>query len=466
MMNRRYLLFWLSVEFVLALVLSGCGGGPDPFVFQDTRTIGPAGGSLGSELHGVSVIFPKGTLSAETPVTLSVKEGQFEAIGRDGYLHSENGVILRFDPTAVAPDQELTIELGHQGDYDSFGTLLAVMRDDGAFIALPSEQAEPGQVKGELTKATLNALFANEPAGEEQNLKIFSANRLSELKADPLITNVEVFENGSFGGNPPDLNGKRVAVVVHGLDSSLGDLSSLGQFISDFKQTGETVSYYEVVIGFNYTSNAPLTEIGTALASAMDQVGLQMASAVDVFAHSMGNLVSRYAMETLSVPNRIANVGHYVSLGGPHDGVPFGDLTYAVQTFFYLFPLAAKPSIEDLLTNGKEGEPETDFLKNLNLEVGQQGPNYTTTQYYTMSGSDWDDYDPPAGYTVSWLYSFSVGSDVVEDGLVAQYSAQSALLSRQSQTWQANAPFDLSHTELHESPVAFEQIGSWIDSWQ
>ncbi len=461
--------FQFPIGILFILFVNGCGSGleANPILFNETRALGPSGGGLASP--DASVSFAAGTLSRETPVTLTVFAEQFPEIAHDGYLHSEEGVSLRFDPTAVAPDQALELELGHQGDYNDFGTMLAVMKDDGAFLALPSEEAGPGRIKGTLSKELLALLFPDAAALEQQDLRIFSANRILEVEAEPLETSVEVFDNGAFSGPPPDLTGKRVALVVHGLDSSLADLTSLGQFIHSFKLTGQPNPYYDVVLGYQYSSSAPLAEIGADLAGFMNTVGLQHASAADLFAHSMGNLVSRYAMETLSLPQRIANVDHYVSLGGPHDGVPFDNLSYAVQTFFYLFPLAAEPCIRDLLTDGKEGEPETGFLENLNLSAGQQGPNLTTTQYYTMSGSDWDDYDPPVGYTVSYLYWLSVGevgAQVIEDGLVGDYSAQSSLLARQSQSWTANPPLDLSHTGLHDSPEAFNQLADWMSGWQ
>jgi hypothetical protein len=95
----------------------------------------------------------------------------------------------------------------------------------------------------------------------------------------------------------------------------------------------------------------------------MEGIGLADAQTVDLFAHSMGNLVSRYAMETTRLQNRITNVSHYVSLGGPHAGIPFGDLTHLEQAFFYLFKLSSTPCLKDLLTDGEDGEPQTGLLE-------------------------------------------------------------------------------------------------------
>jgi hypothetical protein len=135
--------------FALALVatLVGCGQGPGSttVVFDETLTLGPTGGVIASETYGVSATFGEGALQSETPVTLTVFVEQFAEVGRDGYQHSPNGVHLVLDPLAVAAGAAVTIELDHLGDYDDFGTMLAVKREDGAFIALPFEPSAPGR---------------------------------------------------------------------------------------------------------------------------------------------------------------------------------------------------------------------------------------------------------------------------------------------------------------------------------
>lgn len=439
-------------------------------VFDETRTLGASGGTVASELYAVSVAFGEGALLSETPVTLTVYNEQFPEIGRDGYQHSANGVHLTLDPRALAPGAAVTVQLGHLGTYDDFGTMLAVGRDDGAFVALPSEPSSPGKVSGVLRQSALDLLFPASPPGERQTLTVFTANRVpaSALEAEPLVTSVRAFQDGAFAGQVPDLTNRRVAVVVHGIESSLADLTSLGQFLIDFKQAAQPTNLYDAVIGFEYSSNAELAEIGAALADGMGAAGLAGARSVDLFAHSMGNLVSRYAMETTGLPNRIANVGHYVSLGGPHAGVPFGNLTYLEQAFFYLFNLSATPCLRDLLTDGENGRPQTSFLKDLNLVDGQRGPNFLTAQYFTMSGDDYSGEEPPVGDTVHLLYLDSIGLDRGEqdDGLVAQYSAQNTLLGRQSEAWTPNAPLNLTHTELHTAPEAFATLTAWMNNWQ
>lgn len=455
---------------LLFLATFGCSSGSDSVsntvIFTQTEILGPGGGQLLSDKYGVKVTIEEGMLRVPSPMTLTIFAEQFTGIKRPGYLYSPNGVRLTMDPAALETDGYILIEMPHDGTYDGFGTMLAVSRADGVMDALPSKESEPNRVSGTLDQSALEALFADTPATDSKELMVFSANRELETVPAPFTTSVRPFIDGEFTGQVPVLSGKKVAVIVHGLESNLADLKSLGQFIFDFKKDGESTNYYNVVIGFEYSSNRPLATIGQAMADWMGQVGLQDAAAVDLIAHSMGNPVSRYAIETTSLPNRIANVKNYISLGGPHDGVPFGNLPHTEQAFFYLFKPASEPCLRDLLTNGKEGDPQTDFLKDLNLKEGEQGPNFLTTRYFTMSGDDYLAEEPPLGASIHLLYlaSVGIGEGERDDGLVAQYSAQSTFLKRQSEFWVPNQPFDLSHLALRTAPKAFNQIAAWLNN--
>jgi hypothetical protein len=469
-LNHIKMLSAFLVVVLLFLTAFACSSGSDSasntVIFTQTEILGSGGGQLLSEKHGVRVTIGEGMLRVPSPMTLTIFAEQFTDIKRPGYLYSPNGVHLTLDPAALQTDGSIQIEVPHDGAYDGFATMLSVSRADGVMTALPSKESETNRVSGTLDQSTLEALFADTPATDSKELTVFSANRELETVPSPFTTSVRPFIEGEFTGEVPVLSGKKVAVIVHGLESDLAALKTLGQFIFDFKQSGESTNYYNVVIGFEYSSNRSLATIGQAMADWMDQVGLQDAAVVDLIAHSMGNPVSRYAIETTSLPNRIGNVKNYISLGGPHDGVPFGNLPHTEQAFFYLFKPASEPCLRDLLTNGKEGDPQTDFLKDLNLKEGGQGPNFLTAAYFTMSGDDYLAEDPPLGASIHLLYlaSVGIGEGERDDGLVAQYSAQNTFLERQSESWVPNQPFDLSHTALRTSPKAFNQIAAWLNN--
>jgi hypothetical protein len=474
-MNLTRLKMFSALLAVVLLFLTtfGCSSDSDSssntVIFTQTKTLGPEGGQLLSDEYGVRVTIEEGMLRVSSVMTLTIFAEQFTGIERPGYLYSPNGVRLTLDPAALETAGSILIEMPYVGTYDAFGTMLAVSRADGVMVALPSEESEPNSVSGTLEQSTLEVLYADTPTTDSKDLTVFTANRELEAEFSPFTTSVWPFIDGAFAGDVPALSGQRVAVIVHGLEANLADLKSLGQFIFDFIQNGESTNYYDVVIGFEYTSNRPLATIGQAMADWMEQVGLQDAAVVDLIAHSMGNPVSRYAIETRLLPNRIANIRKYISLGGPHDGVPFGNLPHIEQTFFHHFKPESEPCLRDLLTNGKEGDPQTDFLKDLNLMEGEQGPNFLTTRYFTMSGDDYLKESPPLGASVHLLYiasfikSFGTAKGERDDGLVAQYSAQSTLLARQSEAWVPNEPIHYSHKALHTAQEAFDQIAVWLN---
>jgi hypothetical protein len=154
---------------------------------------------------------------------------------------------------------------------------------------------------------------------------------------------------------------------------------------------------------------------------------------------------------------------HHALPSWASDGVPFADFT-ALQTLLLLFGFSAKPCILDLLTHGQDGPPETSFLETLN--PGTDGPDRATAAYYSFSASDYTAEDPPLGDIVNHLYIKAVPPNgVINDGLVAVYSAQSPVLGLQSASWEPGPTFDVSHHELVISAVVFEAIGSLIASW-
>jgi hypothetical protein len=125
---------------------------------------------------------------------------------------------------------------------------------------------------------------------------------------------------------------------------------------------------------------------------------------------------------------------------------------------------STKPCILDLITDGQGGAPETPFLTTLN--PGTDGPDRGTAAYYSLSADDYAAEAPPVGDIVNYLYTKAVPPDgVVNDGLVAVYSAQSPGLALQSASWQPAPTFEVSHHELVTSTVVFLAIGDLIASW-
>ncbi len=79
----------------------------------------------------------------------------------------------------------------------------------------------------------------------------------------------------------------------------------------------------------------------------------------------------------------------------------------------------------------------------------------------------------PIGPPVDFLYYLAVSPfGVVDDGLVAIYSAQNPVLGRESQTWHVGATLDIGHHDLvtptkdpHTNLSTFDVIDQLIAGW-
>lgn len=445
-------------------------------LFSQTAKIGRSGGTLGSLKADAVVTVAPGAFTRQSPVTLRVNSTHRKRVLGDGFLISPHGVTLRLNPDVLSCTATLTVTLPFAGAYDastSSATTMMVETRDGRRLAVPSTRMDDSHLTGRLDAATIRSLDPHSKDHGRIVLRLFTAND-NLLEAGTLVTSVQPFLNNAFQPNVavPPLSG-RVAVCVHGIYTDISDLALLGGHLASVQQAGSP--YYDYVIGFQYTSNVPLKEIGTALATSMQNIlGPPGITQVDVYAHSMGNLVSRWAIEQGNGTYRIGPLrggGHYVSLGGPHAGIPLGDLSI-FAAFVTYFPTETRPLLMDLATNGRNGPPTyTTFLTDLN-PANSLGPDYASAHYYSVSASNYLD-ELPIGPPIDFLYYLAVPpSGVVDDGLVAIYSAQNPVLGRESQTWYAGPTLDIGHHDLvtptkdpRTNLSSFDVIDQLIASW-
>jgi len=347
-------------------------------------------------------------------------------------------------------------EFPMQGAYDRLGSMMFVMHPNGLRVPIRVE-ARGTRLVGRIRPGELEAIGFDLNTSNLISFDVFTAEHVvTRQLPPPLITSVMRYDlnsgtwvspNGdSMSGNGDSMSGKRIGFMVHGVTADLTDMSYMANML--LTQTG---GYYDEVWGFQYTSNAPLAEIGTAMA---DAVFGDFASAlsVDVFAHSMGNLVSRYAMETESLASRLGPfVSHFVGLGGPHEGVPFE----VAQSILFEFDPDVKPCIVDLTTETiGGGQSDSDFLANLN---GPTSPDVATAKYYTVAATMYSAESPPVGDIMNAAYFVANGfRSLPNDGLVAVYSADDTLnrvLASKSSFWSSRVwpTVDLPHSGLRGS---------------
>ena len=144
------------------------------------------------------------------------------------------------------------------------------------------------------------------------------------------------WSKGGWGQpSPIGYQGKRIALVAHGLFDDLESFTGLAGFLSEF---------YDHVLGFEYTSGKPtIEEIASVLDSQLKNNDLAKNNRIDFFAHSLGGLVSRYTLEKLGWGDQIT---HLITLATPHIGVP---LTGKLEFF--------RESILPLIENNPERIP-------------------------------------------------------------------------------------------------------------
>jgi len=478
----------------LLIFLIGCGGSGQPgngpgSAFRQTKAIGSSGDTISSAQFRTHLVIPANAVQQTTSATLEIFDQQLPGTMRQGFLVSEHRTKVTLIPADLVASASVNVIFPFEEEFDDLRTMMFVYGPTGLSVPLRVTSSS-NSLTGTLQRGHLEAVGADPSSQEPFEVDVFTAHLIEDggNLPPPLLTSVMKYSpaTNTFVGlqSGDTMQGKRVAFLVHGVASELNDLVNLASYLSavTYLQNGQSAPYYDEVWGFQYTSNAPIATIGQTFAeSVIDD--FKEAVGVDLFAHSMGNLVSRYAMETPSLgPQRLSSqlVDHFVGLGGPHEGVPF---EVAQSILFYLDP-TIKPCIIDLTSRGIDSGMPT-FLVNLNTPIS---PDRDTAKYYTDAGSDYAAEDPPLGTLFNAAYFVANGfQSLVNDGLVAQYSALSLLnsvLATKSASWQAVASgggwptLPVSHAELKGTPGGcttqnpgsgqcemIATLGPWIASW-
>jgi len=423
---------------VFALLLVGCGGsrgsasGDDRVLYSESRLFGPQGGTLRDAERGIEVSIPAGALRRSTTIRLRVTETPRPATERPNADTSDDRVTLELEPTALAPDAKIRVSLPFaEESYSPLGSSLFAMDSDGVLVPLAETFDDPGdRLMADITPAALDALSESNRA--MVTLDLFTSDVDAPKLRAPFVSSLKHYNPSTrtfdVTRSTPILPGKRIGVVVHGINSSLEFMTYLADSLAR-RRTASGEPVYDYIVGFEYTSNAPISQIGTAFASAVASP-IEGAARVDVWAHSMGCLVSRYAMESpaLGAARIGPKVANYVGLAGPQEGVPLGPL----KTFAWLFGLEAEPCLNDLGTSRMGNWKDTPFLNALNSPTS---PEVGTAKYHTYAGTDYSSFSWPLGSSVSAAYYLLAWRFVECDGVVAGYSAHSPVLATKSAFW-------------------------------
>ncbi len=497
-------LFFL-ILFTAAIVFTGCSSDsinnatPAKVIYTDAKAIDASGGSFSSPAHKIGIEITPSTFYQQSQVSLEVLDMQHSDVQKDGFFYSPNGVNFTFEPASLdgigraansSAIREIRTRLPYAGVYnEEHPPLFIAMNQNGLFIPVDYvTDTVSATLIGLIDTMEINTLM--EDTAGKLILKLFTANLNATQDASGAISaSIKIFSraHNKFEAAPiPSLAGKRIALVVHGITSNLDQSKAMGEFLATFKKNGAL--YYDQVIGFEYSSNARISELGARMA-ATAYPHVASCAQLDIFAHSMGNLVARYAMTTQNVekvPNRLNMVKHYVALGGPHEGVPL--VTLSGFKFFdmmaYIFGVDTIYCVYDLLTYVDQLEPYTAFLRDLNdfSKNGGVGPEYKTLRVYSMTGQTYSNYKMagiiPAGKIFNYMYKNAVANSKKTlvykiDGIVADYSAGSTTqknLEKLSE-YHKNTPAaaiifpELNHGELFSSLKSLNQISDWLNNY-
>ncbi|MFZ2961472.1 MAG: hypothetical protein WA705_31730 [Candidatus Ozemobacteraceae bacterium] len=496
--------FFIKAVFAISLAVlsltTGCrlidvGGGSDSsnvnptpvrpsVLIEDVQTIAPGNTyTFGTASRPEKLIVPVDPAKSTVHVTFRLFERQFDEIVAGIGVETPLGltVTIPWSELANLGSVSVILPMPDGAPYDATATMVMIRSEDGGEVAIPAERHGANLIA---TVPSELIVDYGEDIGGLVEFKLFSAFIGTDM-ASPLVTQVKLFKGTNFTDEGvPSLKGKRVAVVVHGFTSSLEDMKTLGNVLANTKPK-DNIPYYDAVIGFEYTSNSPLVDIGTRMANEIAP-HIRDAREVDLYAHSMGNLISRFAMQpfdTTKVPDRLGtHIKHYVSLGGPHIGLPFAKSALVLgifeQTLLRVVGYEKKPCIEDMLTkdmvsDGKPGPSYTGFLDKLNLVAStSNGLDYNTLQAYSISGTKYNNYMYGAGHVIHLLYQIYIGKGIKNDGLIAEYSAQSTIpglvnigLAKISKTWKKGPTPDVNHSELVYHALPISEITNLISSW-
>lgn len=443
------------LPLLIAVYLSGCGGGgsagtASEFIETASTSIGTAGSLIKLPVSGIEVSFSAGSLVRETEVAMRVQRhpqsSQSSGIGTS----SEHPLQLDFTPSDLQNGSQIDISIPILTTTSQ--SLLPWMQSpEGKLICLGAPSTSTGgQFKFSVHTTTLKKMAASSRGSSTLSIA-FGFIALEGYNPAPASGSLKIYRNGRFEPIPSGMafNGKRVAIVVHGIMNDISNMTPLGNFLATDPQLnsvgGHYKPMYDYVIGYDHDFRAPIDANGKLFADAVREKCATVAT-LDVFAHSQGGLISRWAVEKEGLDDIVSRVFLF---GVPNEGVPQTVLITFLLNFVGPSISYWAPGISGLVEpNGAQGLP---FLSRLN---GGGALGSARERYYTVAGNAW--WRAEYGLFMTYAYG-ALGLDVSNgfehDGIVPTYSAQAfETLGRKSNFYRDNPIASrltpLSHPEI------------------
>ena len=454
-----------------------------------SQTVAVDSSNLAASKSGISVSFPSDLVPAgvSKEASLVVYDRQFAEYSSNKYLSAgAQGIKLNINTTSILPEKRIRITVPYSGSFDPDSTYF-IVEDQGIYPFVLDASLSNGILTGDLDSTWL--VFLASRGISDANLNIVVMTKKPGAENDTAYTSSVQFwddKNKTFTSLPSnlDLSGKKVCMVVHGLASKLADMVNLAGALAPAKN-GEGKIAYDIVLGYEYGMLASIPTQGKDMAEKyLALKGARTTTRLDIFAHSMGNLVSRWAMQrpdkagqTDFANSRIGQyVRNYVSLGGPHEGVPFKGAQWVLEGIKLALAQVGWPwfdCLNDLMCQGTppKSSPEvlpwepssTVGMLNYNSNPNGKGPDFDSKDFKitTISGNVWDSYGVMgAAFATGYWFVFTNKQldKLLEDGIVATYSAQGNELRKISSSVENIPTWKMNHGQMYNETTALKDI--------
>ncbi len=213
---------------------------------------------------------------------------------------------------------------------------------------------------------------------------------------------------GQWQQQPPDWENKRIAILIHGIRNNIENLKELAEKLSGYR-------LYDEIWGFDYNWTMHINQNGVQLADYIIS-NAKDTTRIDVYGHSMGGLVARWALEKGGASRYVERL---YTMGTPHLGVPIdkprnlpGNWLMVLDDAIAFVTGLNTTGVRDLLEN-------SDSLRELN-DSSRDAQN---TVYIVFAGHEYTTYLAKGPFSVGNYFNTHVYMGLLNDGIVAAYSA-------------------------------------------
>lgn len=372
-MKHLQVVFQVGFLVLLNLIV-GCGGSGAsvaPTFSETSAIVGESGGTVA--VGEVILTFPPkpgrsnetvlgrwySSQLAESPVNLNLGHTiQFSC--SKNFLESEDSCTIEVSVPRRATGDFLVAQSNKAGDL-YFHNFDQTHNGSALFLHLNRENildltSESGNV-GDTLEITLSVA---ERVAQSATSRAPFTEKLLELSGEGFTT----FES------PKSISGKRVAVIVHGLNNRASSmLDTHDQIVLKLYELLDARQYDQILFYEYFDSTEGISSNGHRLSERLTSVGGLEATQIDFHGHSMGGLVSRWAIEREAIGVSTTRLFTY---GTPHLGAPIGVLR----------ALAWRSTVSEGLYDLRD---DSEFMELLN---GSQSPHRSRIPYFVIAGTN------------------------------------------------------------------------------